>query len=93
MPLKHIVNDEPVRNIIAFIILHNDIILLNLIRSELEGVKKNAGWIVNDAKCEWVEGSDQSIRPLSFPVRNSYGKTGELLSGYERPNSFLDRSR
>jgi hypothetical protein len=49
VPLRHIVNYEPVRNLIAFIILHNDIILLNLIRCELVRVKTNAGWIVNDA--------------------------------------------
>jgi hypothetical protein len=44
MPLKHTVNDEPVRNLITYIILHNDVILLDLIRGELEGVKKNARW-------------------------------------------------
>jgi hypothetical protein len=81
------VNDD-LANLLASI-LNKGIIQLNLIQSKLVGVKKNA----NDAKHEWVESSDQSIRPLSFPVRNSYGMTGELPPGYERPNGFLNRSR
>jgi hypothetical protein len=50
-PFKHMVNDGLAPNLLASI-LNNDIIQLNLIRSELVGVKKNAGWFVNDAKRE-----------------------------------------
>jgi hypothetical protein len=80
------VNDGRASNLLASI-LNNGI--------ELVGVKKDTGWIVNDTIHEWVESSssDQSIRPLSFPVRNSYGMTGELPSGYEQLDGFLDRSR
>lgn len=70
------VNDGLAPSTLLASILNNDIIQLNLIRSELVGDKKNAGWLVDSAKRERVEGSDQSIRPPSFPVRNSYGMTG-----------------
>jgi hypothetical protein len=45
------VNDDLAPNLLASILnLNKGIIQLNLIRSELVGVKKNA----NDAKREWV---------------------------------------
>ena len=40
--LKHIVNDGLASNLLASV-LNNRIIQLNLVRSELVGVKKNAG--------------------------------------------------
>ncbi len=52
-PFKHMVDDDLAPNLLASI-LNIGIIQLNMIWSELVGVKKNTGWIVNDAKHEWV---------------------------------------